>query len=141
VFKLFEEESVIKLLDEEESVFKQLEEESVILCSNALRKNLSSNGLMKKNLCSNGLRKNLSSYGLMENLWLEEESVIMWLDGESVFKWFQEESDIIRLDEESACVQMAGLRKNLALILVTMAGIFSSAEMELCVRLLGKKES
>jgi hypothetical protein len=46
---LFEEKSVIKGLDEEES-----------RCSNCLRKNLSSKGLMKKNLCSNSLRKNLS---------------------------------------------------------------------------------
>jgi len=47
----------------------------------------------------------------MENLWFEEESVIMWLDGESVFKWFQEELGIIWLDEESACVQMAGFEE------------------------------
>lgn len=111
-------------------MFKWVEEESVI------------KGFDKKSVCAQMVsRKNLSSYGLMEILWFEEESVIMWLDGESVFKWFQEESGIIWLDEESACVQMAGLRKNLALILVTMAGIFSSAEMELCVRLLGMKES
>lgn len=130
MFKFFEEEFVIEWLDEEESVFKWVEEESVI------------KGFDKKSVCAQMVsRKNLSSYGLMESLWFEEESVIMWLDGESVFKWFQEESGIIWLDEESACVQMAGLRKNLALILVTMAGIFSSAEMELCVRLLGKKES
>ncbi len=98
LFKLFEEESVIKLLDEEESVFKQLEEESVIQCSNALRKNLSLNGKPFEHrfffMCSNGLRKNLSLKGLIKNL--------------SVLKWFRG-----RICHHMAWWRFCGLRKNL----------------------------